>query len=106
MTTFTDRLAALPEWPEWPRWIDGQGMLYRGTVYGLDDPEDAEKDHQFDLADASLARLRLALGLLEEVANAGVVQSLRQYEELQVAPDLRANARALVEKVRGGEGYE
>ena len=98
MTPFTERLAELPEMPTWrgeeirmsfpPALAETLPPAYLGQSY-------------FALS----ARLRLALELLEEVANAGVVQSLRQYEELQVDPELRANARALVEKLKG-EAHE
>lgn len=94
MTTFAERLDALPELPEW-----------RGEEIRMSFPpalaETLQPAYLGQSYFALSARLRLAIELLEEVANAGVVQSLRQYEELQVHPELRANAGALVEKVRG-----
>ena len=92
MTTFTERLAALAEWPEEPKYIP-QGALYWGKVYPLDDTAEADAEYQTDRADALEDRLRLAVELLERIL-CDDMSDLRK--------SLSADARALVEKVRGG----
>lgn len=80
MTTFAERLDALLKLEETPS-MTVDGLIVESRAFR--------------------ARLRLAVELLEDVANAGEVQpSLRWYEELQMAA-LRADARALVAKVKG-----
>lgn len=58
--------------PAWPAYIERQGpyKVYKGTQYTVyDDGNSAETPYQTDLAEAALARLRVAVEALRTLAH-------------------------------------